>query len=202
VYLHNRFVARACAQTGPTAPNIWKKLAPMSGQTCIFRILGMPITILRMEMDIRPFEPADQAAARGLVLRGMGEHWGFVDESLNPDLDDIAASYAGDVFLVGALKDDPDRHALVATGALKMRSAEHGEIARMSVARELRRAGAGTRMMQALVAQARARGLRRVVLETNATWTEVVAFYQRNGFKITHRADGEFGEEVWMAREV
>ena len=53
-------------------------------------------------MVVRPFETRDQTAARSLVLEGLGEHFGFIDESLNPDLDDIQASYpaAGHVFLV------------------------------------------------------------------------------------------------------
>lgn len=153
-----------------------------------------------MNLHIRPFAPADQPAARALILRGMGEHWGVVDESLNPDLDDIAASYAGHVFLV-ATRERSGRLEVIATGALKLRGPDEGEIVRMSVAQALRRAGVGSAMLKELLAQARAHRLRRVVLETNASWTEVVAFYQRNGFAITHYVDGEFGREVWMEIE-
>jgi len=159
-----------------------------------------------VSLHIRPFAPADQPAARALVLRGMGEHWGFVDESLNPDLNDIAASYAGDVFLV-ATHERPERFdrsgrlEIIATGALKLRGQDEGEIVRMSVAQELRREGVGSAMLKELLAQARARRLRRVFLETNDSWTEVVAFYLRNGFVITHYVDGDFGREVWMEIE-
>src|SRR5579883_3043906 len=44
---------------------------------------------------IRPFVPPDQQAARVLILRGLGEHFGWIDETCNPDLDDIAATYTG-----------------------------------------------------------------------------------------------------------
>ena len=40
---------------------------------------------------VRRFAPADQDAARRLILEGLGAHFGSIDESLNPDLDDIAA---------------------------------------------------------------------------------------------------------------
>src|SRR6478736_3388169 len=43
---------------------------------------------------IRPFIPADQAAARALVQAGMGEHFGAIDETRNSDLDDIQAHYS------------------------------------------------------------------------------------------------------------
>lgn len=39
------------------------------------------------------FEAADQVEVRSLILDGLSDHWGRVDETLNRDLDDIAASY-------------------------------------------------------------------------------------------------------------
>src|SRR5262249_6135936 len=43
---------------------------------------------------MRPFAPEDQQAAQALILAGLGEHFGWIDERRNPDLVDIAASYA------------------------------------------------------------------------------------------------------------
>ncbi len=34
-------------------------------------------------LTIRPFAPGDQEAARRLILEGLVEHFGFVDEALN-----------------------------------------------------------------------------------------------------------------------
>ena len=45
-------------------------------------------------LRIRRFRPADQDAVKALVVAGLGEHWGGVDATLNPDLDDIASHYA------------------------------------------------------------------------------------------------------------
>jgi hypothetical protein len=43
---------------------------------------------------MRDFKPGDQVPVRELVLEGMRERWGDAyDPSVNPDLDDISASY-------------------------------------------------------------------------------------------------------------
>jgi hypothetical protein len=62
---------------------------------------------------ILPFKAEDQAEAKNLILAGMGEHFGEIDHSLNPDLNDIAASYAGAIFLVAWCEN-----RIVGTGAL------------------------------------------------------------------------------------
>jgi putative acetyltransferase len=144
-------------------------------------------------MYIRPFEPSDQTVVRDLILAGLEEHWGTLDLSLNPDLNDIAASYAAGDFLTGW-----QRGRLVATGALLPAGNDSAQIVRMSVVRDLRRAGLGRQMLGALVDCARRRLIRRLVLETTASWSEVITFYQRNGFHITHELDGNVYFELWM----
>jgi GNAT superfamily N-acetyltransferase len=131
-------------------------------------------------VTILPFQPSDQAAARALVLAGLVEHWGWLDETKNPDLDDIAASYANGCFLC-AWQDE----RLVATGALlPAGKPDSWQVVRMSVAAELRRTGLGKQMLEALEQEARLRGARRLVLETTATWHDVIAFYLRRGYRI------------------
>jgi putative acetyltransferase len=142
-------------------------------------------------LTIRPIEPHDQSAARALVLDGLVEHFGFLDPSLNPDLDDIAAAYADGCFLVAS-----DDAGMAAAGAYRVRDASTIEIVRMSVRRDLRRAGLGTHMLNALLAHATDAGYRRVVLETTSTWSDVIAFYLRNGFRITHEMPDRFGGET------
>ncbi len=135
---------------------------------------------------LEPFRPEDQAEARALILAGLAEHWGFLDPTRNPDLDDIAASYADGTFLVA-------RRAgrIVGTGALLPRQDGVAEIVRMSVAGDLRRQGIGRLILQELCRRARQQGFRRVILETTATWHEVIAFYLRYGFHVTHYQDGD-----------
>lgn len=144
-------------------------------------------------LAILPFQPENQAEVKALILAGLVDHWGWLDESKNPDLNDIASSYAQGVFLVAWC----DGH-IVGTGGIVPRSNHVAEVVRMSVAVGMRRQGVGRQVLQALMHQARARGFSRLVLETTATWQEVIAFYLQFGFEITHHED----DEVHFALEI
>ena len=130
--------------------------------------------VLSIDNDISllPFQPADQAEVKQFVLAGLVEHWGFLDYTLNPDLNDIAASYADGLFLV-ALQDG----RIVGTGALLPRSEYSAEIMRMSVSAELRRSGLGRAILQRLCDEAKAMGFQKIILETTETWQGVIEFY-------------------------
>ena len=126
---------------------------------------------------MRPFEARDQAAARALILQGLGEHFGQIDETLNPDLNDIATSYATGVFLVACDGDE-----IVGSGALTPREDAVAILSRMSTAATHRRRGVGRAVLTRLVEAARERGCSRVVLGTNADWADAIAFYVAFGF--------------------
>lgn len=40
---------------------------------------------MRVHLRSRSFEPCDQDAARHLILAGLGEHVGWIDETRNPE---------------------------------------------------------------------------------------------------------------------
>ena len=130
-----------------------------------------------------------QDAFRDLVLDGMAERWGSVDESLNPDLDDIATRYRKDCVLVAL-----DGPLVVGTGILLLR-AEEAEIVRMSVHRNYRRRGIARQLVAELRHVASESGMSRIVVETNAKWREARTLYETSGFKFTHSAPGPFGWE-------
>lgn len=138
------------------------------------------------KVTIRQAREADYPALRRLILAGLEEHWGTLDPRCNLDLENMQQAYAGAAFLVASQGGE-----LLGCGALIPRGEDSGEVVRMSVRADLRRSGLGTRLLQALVAEARRRGMRRIILETTSTWTEVVSFYLRNGFRITHHQDGD-----------
>lgn len=135
---------------------------------------------------IRPFRPEDQAAARALILAGLVQHWGFLDPTKNPDLDDIASSYADAAFLLAWLGDE-----LVGTGALVREAEGIGRIVRMSVVAHARRQGIGTSILAGLRDRARAAGYHQLVLETTSTWDGVVAFYEQQGFRALGSWEGD-----------
>ena len=146
------------------------------------------------KLNIQPFQPQDQETVKKLIQNGLGEHWGYIDETLNPDLNDISETYKQATFLVARLDGKN-----VGTGALVPRSDDVGEIVRMSVAKDLRRKGIGRQILERLVQEGRRLGYERLILETTGTWEEVIAFYLDYGFQVTHVEVGEFGEEVYFA---
>ncbi len=140
-----------------------------------------------MKLLIRPFAAADQAAARRLILDGLGEHFGYIDETRNPDIDDILGQYidSSQTFIIAEMEG-----VVVGTGALIRETAQTGRVVRMSVAREMRRMGIAQALMARLIEIARERGYTRLVLETNSGWDDAIGLYQRCGFREYHRADG------------
>lgn len=73
---------------------------------------------------------------------------------------------------------------LVVIGALKVLSVDHGEVKSMRTAEGLKRAGAGGAMLDHIIAEARARGLKRLSLETgsNEAFAPARAMYAGRGF--------------------
>ena len=135
-------------------------------------------------IKIIPFQLENQAAVKSLILDGLVEHWGTLDESKNPDLDNIALSYADATFLVAWLDDE-----IIGTGAFIPRSESQVEIVRMSVQKELRRKGIGQQILSELCKRASQDGYEEVILETTETWQDVIDFYLQYGFEITHYLD-------------
>lgn len=140
------------------------------------------------EVEIRPFQPQDQAVTKQLILAGLADHWGTLDLTLNPDLNDIAASYQGETFLVAVQGEE-----IVGCGALIEEDGGegYGRIVRMSVKKEKRRLGVGQLLLHNLELAAQERHFSKIILETTQTWTDVVAFYQANDFQITGHKDGD-----------
>ncbi len=108
---------------------------------------------------LRPFQPQDQQPARELILEGLVEHWGFLDPTLNPDLNDIAHTYANGLFLTAW-----QGMTLVGTGAFLPVDGQTVQIVRMSVRKSHRRLGLGKRILEALLQEAARRGYRRAIL--------------------------------------
>jgi GNAT superfamily N-acetyltransferase len=133
---------------------------------------------------VRPFRAADQAAARELILAGLAGHVGFLDETLNPDLDDIAGRYTGQgrCFLVAERAG-----RIVGAGGLVPERPGAARLVRVSVAAAVRGRGVGRALVERLLSVAWAAGCTEVVVETNHDWADAVAFYRRLGFEESGR---------------
>lgn len=142
-------------------------------------------------MIVRRVHPADQDAVRRLILQGLGEHFGFVDETLNPDLEDIQRTYvdAGGAFFVA--EEDGE---IVGAGCLLYESETEGRIVRMSTAGTHRRKGVASQILRALIGEGKRRGLKSIIIATEPHWSDAVGFYRNNGF-VQYGADDV---DIWM----
>ena len=138
------------------------------------------------DITILPFQSEYQAEAKNLVLAGLAEHWGTLDPTKNPDLNDISRTYANGIFLVAW-----QNNQIIGTGALLPISNDTAEIVRMSVVANMRRKGIGRKILEKICERARIDGYKRLVVETTETWNEVIEFYKQFGFQITHYLDGD-----------
>lgn len=148
-------------------------------------------------MLIRKFESKDQAPAKALINAGLVEYFGFIDETLNPDLEDITSSFADGCFLIGEIDGE-----LVATGGYKPVNDETVKIERVFVHSKFRRRGFASQICTALVAEAKKAGFKRVVLETTSDWDNAIEFWLNNGFQITHIDSSGMWSETWFEREI
>ena len=78
-----------------------------------------------------------------------------------------------------------DDAALVGVGALKTLSGDHGEVKSMHTAEGARGRGVGSAVLRHIIAEARARGMTRLSLETGAFdyFAPARALYARHGFE-------------------
>ena len=146
---------------------------------------------------IRAFAPSDRAAARRLIMEGLGEHFGAVDETRNPDIDDIAANYVGrgHLFLVAE-----DALGLVGTAALVFEGNATAQVMRVSVAPRWRRRGLAKALVMRLIKAGSARGLVRLWMETNDDWEPAIGLYRACGFTEYDHRDGNIYMEVDLSR--
>ena len=146
-------------------------------------------------MNIRLFEPIDQAVAKQLVLEGLGSRFGRIDYSMNPDLNDIQANYLdqGHRFYVLEIEGE-----VVGTCALTNEAEGIGRIERMSVRADQQGKGLARKMTNFLIQTARDVGMHTMVVETNDSWDSALRLYQTSGFIEMHRD----GVEVHMAQSL
>jgi GNAT superfamily N-acetyltransferase len=137
-----------------------------------------PLMRCHVAVTIRSFRVADQAAARALIEEGLGEHFGFIDFDANPDLVDIAVSYATppNAFFVAEFDG-----IVVGTTGLVVDGAV-GRVVRVAVAHRHRRFGVATALMRHVDAFARRLGLSELVAYTQPEWPDAMAFYRSHGF--------------------
>jgi hypothetical protein len=87
---------------------------------------------------------------------------------------------------------------LIGTGGLVGETAVISRIVRVSVRADQRRRGLGRVISEQLIAEARRRGCREILVETTATWTAAIRLYQQCGFSPYAWQDGD----IHMRKEI
>jgi len=131
-------------------------------------------------VKIKEFDISEQSCVRRLILEGLGEHFGYIDETCNPDIDEIDTNYIqkGYIFIVAYLNSE-----LVGTGALIIETEGVGRLVRMSVSKLYRKKGIGKKIVEYLLGEAKLRGYKRIVLSTEVNWISAICLYESCGFK-------------------
>jgi GNAT superfamily N-acetyltransferase len=135
-------------------------------------------------VKIQDFEPAFQNDAFDLINEGLGKRFGVRDDSMNPDLHDIASYYADDCFVVALIDGQ-----VVGTGAMIYESQLVVRIVRMHTAESLRRRGIGSLILRELEQRAVTYGAKEIFLETDIDWHDAHAFYGALGYQEFRRND-------------
>ncbi|WP_404712332.1 GNAT family N-acetyltransferase [Sphingomonas sp. MMS24-J13] len=128
-------------------------------------------------MDIRPDDPA-AAHVAGLLAHHIGELRAVMGEHAFA-LDASGLSAPGVTFWT-AWRDG----TLAGFGALKQLAPDHGEVKSMRAAPAARGSGVGRALIEHIIAEAKARGYKRLSLETGtaALHAPAIALYRRAGF--------------------
>lgn len=131
---------------------------------------------------IRPAQAGDAAAVRGVVNATLAEYGITADPAgTDRDLADLDAYYfsRGGGFLVAVASDG----RIVGSCGIAPLEGGTWDLRKMYLAPEVRGQGLGKRLLARILAFARAKGAKRVELETASVLKEAIALYQRAGFK-------------------
>jgi ribosomal protein S18 acetylase RimI-like enzyme len=148
------------------------------------------------EIRVRPLGPTDVEAYRALRLRGLAEH----PEAFTSSADEEAA--AGDGKLAKRLAADPARPHDVVLGAfdggalaglcgmdvdMRVKVRHKGHVFGLYVPSERAGQGVGGALVARVIAHARERGLRQLVLTVTAQNLAARRVYERAGFAVCGR---------------
>ena len=137
-------------------------------------------------ITVRSLQPEDCPLVVAIIIEGLAERWGAYDPAMNPDLGRFPESFKDSVILVASNTTGP-----VGVGILRPSTKGESEIVRMSVRRDLRGRGVAGTILSELLSTARKRGIKTVRVETTASWSSAVAFYEKHGFRRTHLQAGD-----------
>jgi GNAT superfamily N-acetyltransferase len=130
------------------------------------------------DVEIRPYEPADEAGFAQLVETVLNEYGFNVDPILDGDLEHPEITYQGVWVAI-----DNDR--LVGSVAMRLLDDRRAELKRMYLQPEHRGRGLGRTLLNHAIDWARDRGCQAIVLGTSTAMTAAQRLYESAGFSRT-----------------
>jgi GNAT superfamily N-acetyltransferase len=133
-----------------------------------------------MDVTIREFLPGDEGAFRELNEEWIIHYFGQMEAKDEDAVADPRRSIADDGWRIFFAF-----HEGRAVGCCALVPAGPGdfEVAKMAVTASCRGAGVGRRLLETVIAAARAAGARRLHLETNRKLTPAIRLYESAGFR-------------------
>jgi len=142
-----------------------------------------------------PGHPDARAGVRAYFAELGRRFDGGFDPARSISADDAELSPPAGLLLVATLYSAP-----VGCAAVKFHDGAPAEIKRMWVAPDVRGMGLGRRLLGELEAQAAARGVRTVRLETNRALTEAIGLYRTAGYREVGAFSGEHYADHWFEK--
>lgn len=141
--------------------------------------MSQPTLAARPDLTIREFLPGDEIAFRRLNEQWITRYFTMEaeDEEALADPRHAILEPGGRIFF--AIRNSEP----VGCCALRAMAPGEYEVAKMAVAESCRGAGIGRRLLERVVAEARASGATRLYLETNRTLTPAIRLYESFGFR-------------------
>lgn len=131
------------------------------------------------ELTIREFEPGDEGA-----FRRLNEEWIVRYFAMEPKDEETLADPRGAVLDGGGrIFFAVQRGEMVGCCALLAMGHDEFEVAKMAVTESSQGAGVGRRLLEAVIAAARASGAKRLSLETNRKLAPAIRLYESVGFR-------------------
>lgn len=178
-------------------------LAPLSGeqrQRLVAAMAEVERLLLASMVRIAVTDPAHPDARHCLraYFAELGRRFdGGFDPAASISAADHELTPPAGLMLVATLHADP-----VGCGALKLHPDGHAEVKRMWVASAVRRLGLGRRLLAELEAEAAARGVRTLRLETNRSLTEAIALYRDAGYREVPAFNDEPYAHHWFEKDL
>lgn len=139
-------------------------------------------------VSVRPFQPTDLEGVFSVILPIQRDEYGIAITSEDqPDLNSIDSFYRSGSGEFWVAEHDGD---VVGTIALKDIGNNEAALRKMFVAAAYRGSGIGTasKLLSALLAHAREKGIRRIYLGTTDKFLGAHRFYEKNGFTVVERS--------------